>query len=170
MCIRDSYFADNGFAKACLGISGGIDSAMTLVIAAEALGAENVTAISMPSRYSSDHSVSDSQDLCDNLGVTMTTLGIEATHMATEETFDAESSTLDGLAAQNLQSRIRGLFLMAYANQHGRLVVGPGNKSEVAVGYSTLYGDTVGAYAVIADVWKTQLYELADWYLSLIHI
>jgi len=160
-----SYVQDNGFNTICLGLSGGIDSAITAVIAAEALGKENVKAILMPSKYSSDHSVSDALELCENLGIQSYTVPINPAHDSFLKIFeDPFGSGALGLTEENLQSRLRGLTLMAFSNRFGWLVAATGNKSELAVGYSTLYGDTVGAYGVIKDVWKTKVFELANWY------
>lgn len=159
------YVKNNGFTDICFGLSGGIDSALTAAIAADALGPENVHAVMMPSRYSSDHSVSDSEKLCQNLGINSRTIAIEPAHQAFLAML-APSFGDDppGLTEENLQSRIRGVTLMALANKFGWLVLTTGNKSELAVGYSTLYGDTAGAYAVIKDAWKLQVYALAEDY------
>ncbi len=155
------YVHNNGFTEVCFGLSGGVDSAITAVLAAEALGPEHVHAVMMPSRYSSDHSVSDSEKLCQNLGINSRTVAIEPAHSAFMEMLDPSFGDEPwGLTEENLQSRIRGVTLMALANKFGWLVLTTGNKSELAVGYSTLYGDTAGAYAVIKDVWKLQVYEL----------
>ncbi len=156
------YVRNNGFTDVCFGLSGGIDSALTAAIAADALGPENVHAVMMPSRYSSDHSLSDSEKLCQNLGINSRTIAIEPGHDAFL-TMLAPSFGDDppGLTEENLQSRIRGVLLMALANKFGWLVLTTGNKSELAVGYSTLYGDTAGAFAVIKDAWKLQVYALA---------
>ncbi len=159
------YVRNNGFTEVCFGLSGGIDSALTAAIAADALGPENVHAIMMPSRYSSDHSLTDSEKLCQNLGINSRTIAIEPAHEAfltmLAPSFEGRAP---GLTEENLQSRIRGVVLMALANEFGWLVLTTGNKSELAVGYSTLYGDTAGAYAVIKDVWKLQVYALAEDY------
>ncbi len=159
-----SYVHDNGFSTVCLGLSGGIDSALTAVIAADALGAENVHAVLMPSRYSSDHSIGDAKTLCENIGISHTVVEIEAMHKSYEnQLLKAFGTEVKGITDENLQSRIRGVTLMAFANQNGWLVITTGNKTELAVGYSTLYGDTAGAFAAIKDVWKTQVYTLAQW-------
>jgi NAD+ synthase (glutamine-hydrolysing) len=161
------YVRKSGFTKVCLGLSGGVDSALVAAIAADALGAENVVGVLMPSRYSSDHSVSDARALAANLGIATRTVEIEPAHAALVGVVGPTLS--DGrvdpgdLTDQNLQSRIRGTILMATANEHGWLVLTTGNKSEAAVGYSTLYGDTAGAYAVIRDLWKLVVYELCAW-------
>ncbi len=163
------YVRNNGFSEICFGLSGGIDSALTAAIAADALGPENVHAVMMPSRYSSDHSVSDSEKLCLNLGINARVVAIEPAHRAFVEMLDPSFGHIAdgdswGLTEENLQSRIRGVTLMALANEFGWLVLTTGNKSELAVGYSTLYGDTAGAFAVIKDVWKLQVYALAQDY------
>jgi len=164
LATRD-YVINNGFTNICFGLSGGIDSTLVAVIAAEALGAENVHAVLMPSRFSSDHSVSDAEQLSINLGIDYRTIAIEPGHSSF---LDMLAPSFDGLEAnvteENLQSRIRGVLLMALANKFGWLVLTTGNKSETAVGYSTLYGDTAGAYACIKDVWKLQVYDLCSWY------
>ncbi|MEM9562433.1 MAG: NAD+ synthase [Actinomycetota bacterium] len=159
------YVHNNGFTDICFGLSGGIDSALTAAIAAEALGPEHVHAVMMPSRYSSDHSVTDSEKLCQNLGINARVVAIEPAHGAFLDML-APSFGDDppGLTEENLQSRIRGVTLMALANKFGWLVLTTGNKSELAVGYSTLYGDSAGAYAVIKDLWKLQVYEQAEAY------
>lgn len=164
LATRD-YVHNNGFTDICFGLSGGIDSTLVAVIAAEALGPEQVHAVLMPSRYSSGHSVSDAETLSINLGIDHRTIAIEPAHAAM---LDMLAPSFAGLEAnvteENLQSRIRGVLLMALANKFGWLVLTTGNKSETAVGYSTLYGDTAGAYACIKDVWKLQVYELCRWY------
>lgn len=164
LATRD-YVRNNGFTDICFGLSGGIDSTLVACIAADAFGPEHVHAVLMPSRFSSDHSVSDSEKLSINLGIDYRTIAIEPGHAAF---LDMLAPSFDGLEAnvteENLQSRIRGVLLMALANKFGWLVLTTGNKSETAVGYSTLYGDTAGAYASIKDVWKLQVYELAQWY------
>ena len=158
------YVAKSGFTDVCLGLSGGVDSALVATIAADALGPDRVHAVLMPSRYSSDHSVADAEALVAAQGIDGQTLPIEAAHVALA---DVLSGTLDGgptgLADENLQSRIRGVLLMALSNARGWMVLTTGNKSESAVGYSTLYGDTAGAYAVIKDVYKTRVYDLCRW-------
>ena len=165
------YVHKSGFSEVCVGLSGGVDSSLTAAIAVDALGASQVHGVLMPSRYSSDHSVTDAKALAANLDINTLTIGIEAAHKALTETLlcalgaaaGGGRANLGDLTDQNLQSRIRGLVLMALANEHGWLVLTTGNKSEVAVGYSTLYGDTAGAFAVIKDVWKLDVYELCRW-------
>ncbi len=155
--LRD-YVRKNGFASVCLGLSGGIDSAVTAVLAADALGAEQVHAVSMPSRYSSEHSGSDAAELAERTGISYDVVPIN--DMVTAFT---ERLALTGLAEENLQARCRGVILMALSNQHGHLVLATGNKSELSVGYSTLYGDAVGGFAPIKDVPKTLVWQLARW-------
>ncbi|MGE3619253.1 MAG: NAD+ synthase [Acidimicrobiia bacterium] len=156
------YVAKNGFTDVVLGLSGGIDSSLVAVIAADALGPEHVHAVSMPSRYSSDHSRSDAAVLAANVGIDLRTIAIEPAHVALLEMLAPSfEGRPEGLAEENLQPRIRGTLLMALTNKFpGWLVLTTGNKSELAVGYSTLYGDTAGGYAVIKDVPKTLVYEL----------
>jgi NAD+ synthase (glutamine-hydrolysing) len=155
------YVRKNGFTDVVIALSGGIDSTIVSVIAADAIGPEHVHVVLMPSRYSSDHSVTDAELLAKNLGVDARTIPIEPAHDAFEQML-AESfhdSDVD-LTEENLQSRLRGVTVMALSNKFGWLVLTTGNKSEMAVGYSTLYGDTAGGYAVIKDVFKTKVYEL----------
>ncbi len=157
VATRD-YIRKNGFASVALGLSGGIDSALVAVIAADAIGAENVHCISMPSRYSSQHSRDDATDLAERIGCPIRTIAIEPMVSAYES-----AMPLHGLAAENLQARVRGTTLMAVSNEEGHLVLATGNKSELAVGYSTIYGDAVGGYAPIKDVLKTLVWDLARW-------
>ncbi|MFC8915968.1 NAD+ synthase [Streptomyces sp. NPDC047821] len=153
-----AYAAKNGFRSVLIGLSGGIDSALVAAIACDALGARNVYGVSMPSKYSSDHSKGDAAELARRTGLNFRTVPIEPM-------FDAYMGSLGltGLAEENLQSRLRGTMLMAISNQEGHIVLAPGNKSELAVGYSTLYGDSVGAYGPIKDVYKTSVFRLARW-------
>ncbi|MFC9061433.1 NAD+ synthase [Streptomyces sp. NPDC057074] len=153
-----AYVAKNGFRSVLIGLSGGIDSALVAAIACDALGAEHVYGVSMPSRYSSEHSKDDAAELARRTGLHYRTVAIAPM-------FDAYMGALGltGLAEENLQSRLRGTLLMALSNQEGHLVLAPGNKSELAVGYSTLYGDSVGAYGPIKDVYKTSVFRLAEW-------
>ncbi|QCB22312.1 NAD+ synthase [Streptomyces sp. SS52] len=153
-----AYVAKNGFRSVLVGLSGGIDSALVAAVACDAVGAENVHGVSMPSRYSSEHSRDDAVELARRTGLHYRTVPIEPM-------FDAYMGALGltGLAEENLQSRLRGTLLMAISNQEGHLVLAPGNKSELAVGYSTLYGDSVGAYGPIKDVYKTSVFRLARW-------
>ncbi|HKZ24432.1 MAG TPA: NAD+ synthase, partial [Acidimicrobiia bacterium] len=158
------YVRKNGFKQVVIGLSGGIDSALTAVIAADALGPENVWGISMPSRYSSEGSKSDAADLAERLGIRYDTIPIEGVFNAylgaLEPLF---GSTPAGVAEENLQARIRGAALMAISNRFGPMVVATGNKSEMAVGYATIYGDMVGGFAALKDVLKTVVYDLAEW-------
>ena len=158
------YLRKCGFKTAVIGLSGGIDSAVTAAIAVEALGKENVTGIAMPSRYSSDHSVSDARALADHLGIAMHTVPIGPMHDAYAASALGDVIEVTGLTEENLQARIRGATLMAYSNKTGALVLTTGNKSELAVGYCTLYGDMCGGLAVISDVPKTDVYRLARHY------
>ena len=156
------YLHKCGFTKSLVGLSGGIDSALVAAIAVEALGAENVMGVGMPSGYSSGGSVSDARELASNLGIRFELVRIHdvfETYMQTLDPLFADTET--GLAEENLQARIRGALLMALSNKFGALVLTTGNKSEMSTGYSTLYGDMVGGLAVIGDVWKTRVYALS---------
>jgi NAD+ synthase (glutamine-hydrolysing) len=155
--LRD-YVEKNRFKSVVLGLSGGIDSAVCAAIATDAIGADRVFGVSLPSKYSSDHSKSDAFDLAERLGVHIRTEGI-AEIVAVAET----QLGLQDLSAENLQARVRGLILMALSNAEGHLTLTTGNKTELAVGYSTIYGDSVGGYAPIKDVPKTMVWELARW-------
>ncbi len=161
------YVVKTGFSDVCVGLSGGIDSSLVAAVAVHALGPDHVHGVLMPSRYSSDHSISDAEALATNLHIDVRTIEIEPAHAAfttmLAPALADERVDVGDLTDQNLQSRIRGVVLMALANEHGWLVLTTGNKSESAVGYSTLYGDTAGAYAVIKDVWKLTVYELCRW-------
>jgi NAD+ synthase (glutamine-hydrolysing) len=166
--VRD-YVGKNGFHDVVIALSGGIDSALTATIAVDALGPEHVLGVSMPSRYSSAGSKDDAAALAANLGVRLVTLPIEAMFSAALDTLaptfavaPVASATAD-LTEQNLQARLRGNLLMALSNRYGSLVLTTGNKSEMAVGYATLYGDMAGGFAVLKDVFKTLVYELARW-------
>jgi NAD+ synthase (glutamine-hydrolysing) len=153
-----AYVAKNGFRSVLIGLSGGIDSALTAAIACDALGAQHVHGVSMPSKYSSEHSRDDAAELARRTGLQFRTVPIEPM-------FDTYMGALGltGLAEENLQARLRGTVLMALSNQEGHIVLAPGNKSELAVGYSTLYGDAVGAYAPIKDLYKSMVFRLAEW-------
>jgi NAD+ synthase (glutamine-hydrolysing) len=161
------YVRKNGFRNAVIALSGGIDSALTATIAVDALGAEHVWGVSMPSRYSSSHSRDDARELAEHLGIRYLTLPIEDIFAATlatlKDTFESGPPTQSTLAEENIQARARGIMLMALSNRFGSLVLTTGNKSEMAVGYATLYGDMAGGYAVLKDVYKTLVYDLARW-------
>ena len=160
--VRD-YFHKSGFKKACLGLSGGIDSALVACIAAEALGKENVLALSLPSRYSSVGSVEDAKALSQILGISYQELSIEGPFQAYLNLLEpCFAGYPPDVTEENLQARVRGMILMAFSNKLGYIVLSTGNKSEMAVGYSTLYGDLCGGLSVISDLTKTQVYELAS--------
>jgi NAD+ synthase (glutamine-hydrolysing) len=155
--LRD-YVAKNNFPSVVLGVSGGIDSAVVAAIAADAIGADRVHGIALPSKYSSDHSLSDAKALAMDIGLKYRIIEIEPM----VQSFISNLG-LAGLAEENVQARVRGTTLMGLSNQEGHLVLATGNKSELAVGYSTLYGDAVGGYAPIKDLYKTQVWDLARW-------
>lgn len=155
--MRD-YVEKNGFRSVILGLSGGIDSAVCAALAVDAIGPDRVFGVSMPSNYSSDHSRSDADDLAERLGIDIRTEAIAPLVDPVETQLH-----LDGVAAENLQARIRGIILMGLSNAEGHLVLTTGNKTEIAVGYSTIYGDSVGGFAPIRDVPKTLVWELAKW-------
>ena len=157
MGLRD-YVAKNKFRSVVIGLSGGIDSALVAAIAVDALGAKCVNGVAMPSKYSSDHSVQDATAFAANTGIHFRTVEIEPM----VQSF-MQSITLKGIAAENIQARVRGTTLMGISNQEGHLVLATGNKSELAVGYSTLYGDAVGGFAPIKDIYKTDVWALARW-------
>jgi NAD+ synthase (glutamine-hydrolysing) len=165
LCLGTADYArKNGFTDVVLGLSGGVDSALVAAIAADALGPDRVHVVLMPSRFSSAHSVSDAESLADRLGVDRRTIGIEPAHGAFLEMLSPSFQGLPSdLTEENLQSRIRGVALMALSNKFGWLVLTTGNKSETAVGYSTLYGDSAGGLAVIKDLPKLAVYELCRW-------
>ncbi|MFP3913727.1 MAG: NAD+ synthase [Actinomycetota bacterium] len=158
------YVRKNGFESVVVGLSGGIDSALTATMAVDALGADRVWGVAMPSRYSSQHSTDDARALAENLGIRFDVVGMDSVFAAYLETmaplFDG---TEEGVAEENLQARIRGAILMAISNKFGPLVLATGNKSEMAVGYSTIYGDMVGGFAPLKDILKTHVYRLAEW-------
>jgi NAD+ synthase (glutamine-hydrolysing) len=158
------YVRRNGFDRVVIGLSGGIDSALTAAIATDALGSDGVWGVAMPTKFSSDHSISDAVDLAKRLGIQFDVVPIQSV-------FDDYLNVLNplfgdepfGVAEENLQARIRGAMLMAISNRFGPMVVATGNKSEMAVGYSTIYGDMVGGFSVLKDVFKTTVYNLARW-------
>ncbi len=158
------YVRKNGFVDVVVGLSGGIDSALVATVAADAVGPEHVIGVLMPSRYSSRGSLLDAETLAENLGIRSHTIPIESAHLAFEEMLaGAFADTESGAAEENIQARIRGTTVMALSNKFGWLVLTTGNKSELAVGYATLYGDMAGGYSVIKDVWKTRVYSLAEY-------
>ncbi len=162
MGIRD-YFLKMGFPKAILGLSGGIDSAVTLVLAARALGSEHVKAVLLPSKFSSEHSVRDAIELADNLNVSHDIISIEEAFQIFENTLSPIFKGLSfNLTEENLQARIRAVILMALSNKFGYILLNTSNKSEIAVGYGTLYGDMCGGISVVGDLYKTQVYEMAQ--------
>ena len=158
------YLRKSGFSKALIGLSGGVDSALTAVVAVDALGPNNVVGITMPSRYSSEGSIDDSKELAENLGMELWEVPIEPAHSAfiamLEDRFEGTDSNV---AEENVQARVRGNVLMTVANKFGWMVLTTGNKSEMAMGYATLYGDMAGGFAVLKDVPKTIVYELCRW-------
>ena len=159
--IKD-YFKKSGFEKAVLGLSGGIDSAVVLCLAAKALGNNNVRSLIMPSRYSSEHSVEDSIELSKRLGTQFDIINIEKSFCTFEESLaPIFEGTEQDVTEENIQARIRAVFLMAVANKFDCLLLNTSNKSELAVGYGTLYGDMAGGLSVIGDVYKTDVYKLA---------
>ena len=155
--LRD-YVAKNGFTSVLVGLSGGIDSALVTALAIDALGPASVHTVAMPSKYSSDHSIEDAQEMARNTGIGFRIIQIQRM----VDSFGVEVE-LTGLAEENLQARVRGTTLMGLSNQHGYLVLATGNKSELACGYSTLYGDAVGGYAPIKDIYKTDVWALSRW-------
>ena len=158
------YIRKSGFSRALVGLSGGIDSALTATVAADALGKENVVGVTMPSRYSSEGSVSDSKELADNLGIDCWVVPVEPAHLAFADMLEPYfEGTAANVAEENVQARIRGNVLMTISNKFGWIVLTTGNKSEMAMGYATLYGDMAGGFAVIKDVPKTLVYDLCKW-------
>ncbi len=165
------YIKKNGFEKVVIGLSGGIDSSLTACIAVDALGKENVKGVLMPSQYTSEASNEDAEELAKNLGIETFVLPIKDIFDAyLEELKPIFEGTKPGHAEENLQARIRGNFLMALSNKFGWIVIATGNKSEMSVGYATLYGDMVGGFAVLKDVLKTKVYELAEYRNSISHV
>lgn len=155
--LRD-YLRKTGQKKVVLGLSGGIDSALCAALAVEALGPENVLGVALPSRYSSDHSLEDAEQLAENLGIEYRIVPIDKAHLALESMVD-----LTGLAGENVQARLRAVLLMAISNSEGHLLLTTGNKSEIAVGYSTIYGDSAGGFAPIKDLFKTDVWRMANY-------
>ena len=157
-----NYFGKLGFRRAILGLSGGIDSALVAVLAARALGPDNVRCVLMPSQYSSDHSINDARQLAQNLGCQYDIVPIESIYHAYMDLLSPHFlGTQPGLAEENIQARARGMLLMAFSNKFGNILLNTSNKSEMAVGYGTLYGDMCGGLSVIGDVYKTECFELA---------
>ncbi|HUX02342.1 MAG TPA: NAD+ synthase, partial [Phycisphaerae bacterium] len=159
--LRD-YVRKCGFADVVLGLSGGVDSSLVACLAAEAIGADHITGVAMPSRYSSPHSLEDAEALARNLGIRFLVIPIEGPHKAMEAALaEAFKGARPDVTEENIQARVRGNLLMALSNKFGWMVLSTGNKSELACGYCTLYGDMAGGLAVISDVPKTLIYELA---------
>lgn len=165
MCVGlGDYMRKSGFRKALLGLSGGIDSALVATIAADVLGPDNVRGVRLPSTYSSQHSLDDAADLAGRLGIRMDTIPIEGPRLAvTEALSGVMAGTQPDLTEENIQSRLRGLLLMALSNKFGELLLTTGNKSEVAVGYATIYGDMAGGYNPLKDLYKTRVFETCRW-------
>lgn len=158
------YLHKNGFHKVILGLSGGIDSAITAKLAVDALGAENVIAVMLPSQYTSNESILDAENLSKDLKIELLNLSIEPATNSARKSLSSVINLIDGsLTDQNIQARMRGLLLMALSNQTGYLLLSTGNKSENAVGYATLYGDMCGGYNLLKDIYKTDVYKLASW-------
>lgn len=166
LCVAalKTFMDSCGFAEVVMGLSGGIDSALAAAMAADALGAERVHGVLMPGPYSSAHSVDDANDLAKRLGIDAQTVSItEAYEVFARALAHPCGGSLDGLAAQNTQARCRMVVLMALSNTYGWMLLNTGNKSEAMMGYSTLYGDTAGAFAVLGGIYKTEVFELAKW-------
>lgn len=161
--VRD-YVEKNGFPGAILGLSGGVDSAIVAVLAVDALGPERVRVVMMPSDYTADISLADAEELANNLGLTLETIALRAGMDAFDNMLGPsfEGADMD-VTEENIQSRLRGMILMALSNKFGNMVLATGNKSEYAAGYSTLYGDMCGGFAPIKDVWKTEIFKLCEW-------
>lgn len=166
--VRD-YVRKNGFSKAVIGLSGGIDSALTAAVAVDALGAENVTGVTLPSQYSSEETKGDAYKLAENLGIKILTVPIKpAFDVFLDELSEIFKGCEQNLTEENMQARIRAVYLMALSNKFGWLVLNTSNKSEAAVGYGTMYGDMIGAYAVLKDVFKTTVFKLS-WHVNKKH-
>lgn len=164
VCGVKDYFGKLGFKKAILGLSGGIDSAVTVVIAQRALGKENVRVLLMPSQFSSDHSINDARTLAENLEIQYDIIPIKDVFDAFMSKLDTHFEGLDfNVTEENIQARVRGTLLMSFSNKFGNILLNTSNKSEMAVGYGTLYGDLAGGISVLGDVYKTQVYELAHY-------
>ena len=164
VCGLRDYFHKNGLRRAVLGLSGGIDSALVAVLAVDALGAENVHGLLMPSQYSTDHSVKDAVDLANNLGMKYDIVPIAPVYERFAEALKPVfGNRAEDVTEENLQARIRGTLVMSYANKFGALALNTTNRSEAAMGYGTLYGDSCGSLAVIGDLYKTEVYELSEW-------
>lgn len=163
MATRD-FVLKSGFKKVLLGLSGGLDSALVATLAVDALGSENVLGVSLPSKYSSSHSKTDAEDLAKNLGIRLEKISIvQAVESAEDSLAEVFKGTKKCLAEENIQARVRGLLLMAISNKFGAMLLGTSNKSEAAVGYSTLYGDSCGGFAPIADIYKSDCYKLCEY-------
>jgi NAD+ synthase len=161
--VRD-YVEKNGFPGVILGLSGGVDSAIVAVLAVDALGPERVRVLMMPSDYTADISLVDAEELANNLGLTLETIALRAGMDAFDNMLGPSFERTDmDITEENIQSRLRGMILMALSNKFGNMVLATGNKSEYAAGYSTLYGDMCGGFAPIKDVWKTEIFKLCEW-------
>lgn len=168
--VRD-YIKKNHFSGALIGVSGGIDSALTLAIAVDALGSENVGAILLPSRYTSNISMEDALQLVNNFSVNYEIISIEAAYQSFLDTLTSHFIGKDSdITEQNLQARCRGVIMMALSNKTGRIVLTTGNRSELAVGYATLYGDMAGGFSVLKDIPKTLVYRLANYRNQIAHL
>lgn len=162
ICGISDYFGKLGFTKAILGLSGGIDSAVTAVLAQRALGKDNVRVLLMPSQFSSDHSVNDARDLAENLGIQYDIIAIKDVYDAFMGKLDSHFEGLPfNVTEENIQARVRGTLLMSFSNKFGNILLNTSNKSEMAVGYGTLYGDLAGGLSVLGDVYKTEVFALA---------
>ena len=164
VCGIHDYFAKNGLHRAVLGLSGGIDSALVATLAVDALGPENVHGLLMPSQYSTDHSVADAEDLAHNLGMSYDIVPIRPMFDQFRESLKPVfGNRAEDVTEENMQARIRGTLVMSYANKFGALALNTTNRSEAAMGYGTLYGDSCGSLAVIGDLYKTEVYQLSEW-------